>query len=817
MPPMSRVVLSHSPRAQSLSRDCLVSTALMLVIVGLASGLAKGATILVTTTQQRVSGGAGCSLQEAIYASNYQASVSIAGLNPDNTNHFVTTNCVPGDGNDTIVLPTKAVFYMNQIVDDAINPFGPTATPIIFSHITIEANGSQVIWTGTQNARAFAIFTIQPSSLTIKNAYIKGFVAQGGKGGSAGPQAGTGGGGMGAGGAIYAYSNGFGFGAVTVENSTFEGNAALGGSGGGQGPGAGYGGGGGGGLGGSGGGFVFTSGYGPVAGGGGGGSRGSGHVARFIFFIEGPYGDGGGGGGTVLNSDGRLGGYNCGGAGGQAGSPDVSTGQDALCVGGGGGGAGSCVACGPVLGNNGGTGGAGTYGGGGGGGGFSDGNGGAGGFGGGGGGGAGQVFGTPAGGNGGFGGGGGGAVAGKPGKGGTFGGDSNNGFGGGGAGLGGAIFSDGATVVVRNSTFTGNRVFRGEQGGPLSDNGQDAGGAIFMLNGSLTVENSTIAGNSATGSGSGITVYQKDDTPTSFTLLNTIITGNGGLNECSIQAGGTVTSAGFAGNLIYGDDPLNPCPGVVSNANLALRPLQDNGGYTPTMAIIAGSAAWGTADPASSLATDQRDHQRPSEDGHGFDIGAFELCTPSHPAISPFPCTTPTITQGATLTMQASPFNGGTTDPAVGQHGEPSDAIIPIAATPNPNNTFAGWSANVTDPTNPSTTVVMNQDQTVTASFAPLAPCGNTLTGRGTASSTYNPARVGLVWTEITGLDHWDILRGTALAGPYAKIASVPATTSSYSDSKGLLDGQAYDYTLNAIDAHGNLMCWSNQKAIFVP
>lgn len=338
-----------------------------------------------------------------------------------------------------------------------------------------------------------------------------------------------------------------------------------------------------------------------------------------------------------------------------------------------------------------------------------------------------------------------------------------------------------------------------------------------MLNGSLTVKNSTIVGNSGTGSGSGIMVYQQGNTPTSFTLLNTIISGNGGLNECSIQAGGTVTSAGFAGNLIYGDDPLNPCPGVVSNANLALGLLQDNGGYTPTMAIIKGSAAWGTADGPSSLALDQRGFPRPSEDGHGFDIGAFELCTPAHPAVSPFPCTTPAITQGAVLTMQVTPFIGGTTSPPVGQTNYPLGSIAPIQATPAVNWAFNAWTPNVTDPSNPSTTIIMNQDQTVMASFVPVAPCGNTLTGRGTASSTYSPARVGLVWGSVGGLDHWDVLRGTALAGPYTKIASVPNSATSYLDNNSLQDGQTYDYTLNGIDANGNLMCWSNQKAIFVP
>ncbi len=167
--------------------------------------------------------------------------------------------------------------------------------------------------------------------------------------------------------------------------------------------------------------------------------------------------------------------------------------------------------------------------------------------------------------------------------------------------------------------------------------------------------------------------------------------------------------------------------------------------------------------------------------------------------------------------MQVLPFVGGTTSPPVGATNYPLGSIAPVQAMPAVNYAFNGWSANVVDPTSASTTVIMNQDQTVTASFVPVAPCGSTLNGRGTASSTYSPARVGLVWTSIAGLDHWDVLRGTALAGPYTKIGSAPATATSYADTNGLLDGHTYDYTLNAIDANGNLMCWSNQKAVFVP
>jgi hypothetical protein len=415
-------------------------------------------------------------------------------------------------------------------------------------------------------------------------------------------------------------------------------------------------------------------------------------------------------------------------------------------------------------------------------------------------------------------------VDGKQGKSAIFGGDAQNGFGGGGAALGGAIFSDGARVIIRNSTFAGNRVFRGEQGGPQADNGSDGGAAIFMLNGSLTIENSTIAGNFATGSGAGVLIYQQGNTPTSLTLLNTIIYGNSGLNDCSILAN-SVTSAGIVGNLIQNNDPVNPClvngSGVVSVLDPGLGLLQDNGGFTPTMSITKGLAAWGTADASTSLATDQRGFPRPSLDGHGFDIGAFELCTPSNP-LTGAPCRVTVQEQTFSLTMQVSPAGGGTTSPPAGVTNFPINSTVVISATANPGFIFTGWSANVTDPTCgtaanpgcPTTTVVLNQDQTVTANFAPVV-CVSDLSGVGTSGSTLAPPRIDLTWTGIGNAGSYSVLRGTTAGGPYAQIAR--ATTTAFSDTSGLANGSTYYYVLQPLDANGIEICQSNEAAVPIP
>ena len=607
----------HRVRGQQWSA---VAAAVILSICLAQQGEAQ-VTIQVNTTQQGVTAGQ-CSLQEAIYAAQLKSNKAVGSTNP---NTFYNTGCVAGTGiDDTIELPAGAVFAFDHSWEaDLHNIYGPTATPVIFSKITIEGNGATLRWSGDTfspgNSRLFAIGTVDDPNfgsgtgdLTLRNVYVKDFHIKGGNGGKPG-----GGGGLGAGGAI------FNEGRLTVIRSTFENNGAVGGRGGIS---ECCGGGGGGGLSGNGG-----VGAGPWSGGGGGGSRGDGGIAgsRFDPFTN--DGGGGGGGGNVLaggngqttpqGRTGGPGGFRCGGSGGSSGGD----GRDAFCVSGGGGGASGNITtptfCGFWCYYDGGNG---NYGGGGGGG---TGDGGHGGFGGGGGGGSSAWF-SVSGGNGGFGGGGGGVDTGgatwtSAGKGGRFGGRADGGDGGGGGALGGAIFSRNGDLEVRISTFFNNYVTRGQSGGGQAANGADAGGAIFSLGRSVEIRNSTFSGNQATGSGAAIVVY-RDNTPVDFTLNDTIIANNGA-NECFFT--GSVTVKG-AGNLIMqngsGTGQFSPCPGVVTTANPLLQPLQlNNPGNTPTMAILPDSPAVDKADPTTALPQDQRGVSRPR--GAGFDIGAFEV------------------------------------------------------------------------------------------------------------------------------------------------------------------------------------------------
>lgn len=759
----------------------------------LAFPLRSAANIIyVTTVNDKISSTGGCSLIEAIDSANFDSNVAINFVNSDGTDHFITTQCVPGSGDDTIVLPPGATLTMIFAVPDGHNTWGPSATPIIFSNITIQGYGAQLTWSGNAVplGRAFTVgyasvrlpdgTTVQGfGHLTLENISVKGFTAKGGNGAAGG------GGGLGAGGAVFVASSAAGSSpkfaaALTVLDSTFEDNTAAGGNdnthcdttfGCGDG-------GGGGGLGGNGGAaFVGLN----AGGGGGGGSRGDGGAASYF--------GGAGGGGTITSGasvDGNLGGAGglfCGGAGGDA-SDDGNDGSEGSCQGGGGGGGGFAVnpinPFGSVDGGNGNIGG-------GGGGGAPD-QGGNGGWGGGGGGGQG------AGGNGGFGGGGGageyGGIfnSGSPGSGGRFGGTGTLNYGGGGAGLGGAVFNFGGSVAVVNSTFTTNDAVGGRSPGFT---GEGHGGAIFSFDGSTTVENVTVDGNLASGIGGGIYIWQDSSSnETTFVLRNSIIANSGGSEDAAtaqcVMNASIVTGGDWRGNLIQNDDPSAPCDyspptGTVSTQDPQLGPLQNNGGYTPTMALSETSPAWNTADTTSSSLTDQRGSRRPELGG--YDIGAYELCNVD-PTVA-CPATLAFCLDRVSLTTQVSPPEAGTILPAVGTTLPCTGSVVSLSATPAPGYTFVNWTGNASYPNSPSTPLVMLEPQIVTANFA---PCDCAMDVSGSVRVTRGPYVLNLATGKVVQTVTVTNSSSDTINGPISLVLDNLSTNSTLADATATTD-----------------------------
>ena len=683
-------------RTPSVRAASLATFVALFAVLLMTPPVRAQATIHVTTTTQGNTGGTACSIQEAIYSAELGQNIAIDQTDPD---HNYTTACEPGTGSgDTIVLENKTYSFTALWDGDAHNPFGPTATPIIFKTMTIQGNGATLKWTGAGNVRLFAVgyasLTFNANSgavtsgtfsgsgnLTLQNVYVTGFHVKGGNG------AGGGGGGLGAGGAIFVSGNFERPASLTVQNSTFDSNGATGGNGGNGLFG------GGGGLNGNGGNSTYPA----VGGGGGGGSTGDGGngglngCANNDFRCE----SGGGGGGTVYagasaKSDGTPGpgGYLNGGSGGGPGiiHNGYVTNVDGESATSGGGGGGGGAYNDYFLGGEG-RGGDGLYGGGGGGG---PAGGGIGGFGGGGGGGACDC--SAGGGSGGFGGGGGFGASSTAfgGHGAT--GDSDGGGGGGGA-LGGAIFNDHSTVLIQNSTFTKNYVTRGLGSGGNSDNGGDSGGAIFSLDGVLTIQNSTISGNQATGAGGGVVVYTLDGGGSQFFVQNTIIANNDA-QECIVEGPGGVYTYGSAGNLIVNN---SGCPNVSVTSDPGLGSLQLNApGNTPTMAIAADSSAFDAGDDNSALATDQRGVSRPQ--GAHSDIGAFELVLAADLSVMKS-VSSSTAQPGDTLTYTIVVKNAGP-QPATGvtmSDTFPSSlSYLSCAATNGGSCSFTGSAVNVT-------------------------------------------------------------------------------------------------------------------------
>jgi CSLREA domain-containing protein len=773
--------------------------------------------IYVTTLNDTLGDPSGCSLRDAIYSSTFHANVALSVYSPLTGQTSVLTKCAPGSGTDTIILPNggNLVIERGFSADDSANASGLVSLPLIKSDIIIEGNGATLTlgcpaasidpFCNGVSYRPQRLFNVESTGhLTLRNLRISGFEAIGGRGGYGG-----GGGGMGAGGAIYVR------GSLEVENCTFDNNSATGGAGGLKGVGDTPGGGGGGGLSGSGGDADYTRYDGDesivatiqalllidgniymAGGGGGGGALGAGNSGNpNIAGLLSPAGAGGSGGGTIENGEDAPsisfnylpGGFACGGNGGSGavgyGDSQIAwnggPGENATCEGGGGGGGGK----GFPDGN--GDGGLGAYGGGGGGGAEGGGNGGDGGFGGGGGAGWSGLINNVKGGNGGFGGGGGAApnaeiiVTSQVGRGGMFAGHGSSFYGGGGAGLGGAIFVDGGSAGVRNSTFVNNHATGGVGGGAGQDgqaeDGSSGGSAIFSVDGHLTVVNSTISGSASSGAGSGIAVTQTSaDAPTSFILDDTIVFGNGATKDCSIT--GIVIAVSGAGNLIGNNDN---CPGVVTTGDPHLGPLQNNLGFTPTMAIGPASAAFNAADPATSLSTDQRFTPRPEEGG--FDIGAYEYCN----VIRDPSCNASVFGQAEILTIIVSPPAGGTTTPPPGGNPEPENTVAVVTAIPNPGFAFSTWLGNVTSATSSSTTVVMNQPQTVTANFV-VCGCPTDVT------AAISVTRGGYVLNPGTGRYAQTVtltnISSAAIAGTFSLVLDALSTNATLFNETGATD-----------------------------
>ena len=224
---------------------------------------------------------------------------------------------------------------------------------------------------------------------------------------------------------------------------------------------------------------------------------------------------------------------------------------------------------------------------------------------------------------------------------------------------GAVVTTPGGTLWVLNCTFSGNRA-------------ADSGGAI-RDEGTVHLRSTTMTANSLTTSfSSGGGLFSKG----TATLQNTVIAGNTASIEADVSVSAAASSLGhnFIGRHVAGGTFTAPGDQQGSNASPLdpkLGTLQDNGGYTQTVAPLPNSPLIDkgkrSSDAAGALiSSDQRSAGRPVDlggfanaaGGDGTDTGAVELPASIFPTADDQNVTTAEDT-AKSITLSGSAPGGG--------------------------------------------------------------------------------------------------------------------------------------------------------------
>lgn len=198
-------------------------------------------------------------------------------------------------------------------------------------------------------------------------------------------------------------------------------------------------------------------------------------------------------------------------------------------------------------------------------------------------------------------------------------------------------------ALIRGSTVSGNQ-FMG-----ISNNGQlslvnstvsnNAGGIIQFRFGESSPQANIASSTIVSNTSYGITVYSG-----TLWIANSILASNGITTNFVITGGANLVSLGY--NLSSSTDILSGT-GDLTGTLPALGPLQNNGGPTPTHALLPGSPGIDAGNPAgcldvdgTALFNDQRGNLRASDGTNSgvrrCDIGAFEFWIPTQSLYMPY-------------------------------------------------------------------------------------------------------------------------------------------------------------------------------------
>lgn len=343
----------------------------------------------------------------------------------------------------------------------------------------------------------------------------------------------------------------------------------------------------------------------------------------------------------------------------------------------------------------------------------------------------------------------------------------------GGMGRGGAICNLG-TLCVTNCTLAANSATGGAAGDATvyasASGGDGLGGGLFNTNGTVTLVNLTFATNSATGGAGSPGISNSVPAPGApgLALGGAIYTTNGTVNVVNTivadsrsgsNCWGTVLDLGY--NLSSDNSAGFYATGSLNNTDPKLGPLDDYGGPTLTMALLAGSPAIDGGSTAQAPATDQRGRSRPYSTA--ADIGAFESSAPF-------------IVKGNLVGATGVViFSAGSTNVAVTNSGNFWFRTLPAGScwvTPsNANYVFAPNSRSFT----------LGPDQ-LNADFK--AYLWNTINIDSTTNSTLH-----LVYAGTNG-QTYRVLTTSNLPGPWLPVATNTLLASNYFDLFLLMTGE---------------------------
>ncbi len=96
-----------------------------------------------------------------------------------------------------------------------------------------------------------------------------------------------------------------------------------------------------------------------------------------------------------------------------------------------------------------------------------------------------------------------------------------------------------------------------------------------------------------------------------------------------------------------------------------------------------------------------------------------------------------------------------------------------------------------------------------------VTPCIQSLAGRGTPGTGSGKPRIDLTWTAQPNAVSYNVLRSATNNGPYTLMGN--STTTAYSDTNGLVNGNTYYYVVQPINSGQAEICQSNQATVAIP